>query len=130
MKAVVDASFMLNTVFEESASKDSREIFEKIRLSEVYVPSQFNQEVSQAIYIGFQNNRISKIEANLFLKYLSELEFTVAPSPNLIRLNEFCNKNQVSSYDASYLLLAQDLDATLFTRDQQMKEIAKRLKIK
>lgn len=129
VKAVVDASFILSTVFDESTSKDSRDAFEAIRLSEIYVPSQFNQEVSQAIYIGLQNDRISKIEANLFLKYLSELEFTVASSPNLLRLNQFCNKNQISSYDASYLLLAQDLGATLFTQDQQMKAIAKRLTI-
>lgn len=129
MKAVIDASFILNTVFDESTSKDSRDTFEKIRLSEIYVPSQFNQEVSQAIYIGLQSDRISKVEANLFLKYLSELDFIVAPSPNLLRLNEFCNKNQISSYDASYLVLAQDLGAILFTQDQQMKAIAKRLMI-
>lgn len=129
MKAVIDASFILNTVFDESTSKDSRDTFEEIRLSEIYVPSQFNQEVSQAIYIGLQSDRISKVEANLFLKYLSELDFIVAPSPNLLRLNEFCSKNQISSYDASYLLLAQDLGAILFTQDQQMKAIAKRLMI-
>lgn len=130
MKAVIDASFILNIVFDEINSSNSREIFESIRLSDIYVPSHFNQEVSQAIYLGLENNRISMLEANLFLKYLSELEFTIASPPPLIRLKEFCVNNQVSSYDASYLLLAQDFEAKLFTKDNQMQKIAKRLKIK
>ncbi len=130
MKAVIDASFILNIVFDEINSSNSREIFESIRLSDIYVPSHFNQEVSQAIYLGLENNRISMLEANLFLKYLSELEFTIGSPPPLIRLKEFCVNNQVSSYDASYLLLAQDFEAKLFTKDNQMQKIAKRLKIK
>lgn len=129
MKAVLDASFILNVVFDEINSENSREIFQNIQLSEIYVPSHFNQEVSQAIYLGLEKNRISLLEAKLFLRYLTELEFTIAAPPSLIRLKEFCLKNQVSSYDASYLMLAQDFGAKLFTNDNQMQQIAKQLNI-
>ncbi len=129
MKAVIDASFILNVVFNEIDSSNSREIFESIRLSDIYVPSHFNLEVSQAIYLCLESKRISKFEANLFLKYLSDLEFTVASPPSLIRLKEFCVDNQVSSYDASYLILAQDFEAKLLTKDNQMQKIADRLNI-
>jgi predicted nucleic acid-binding protein len=129
LKAVLDASFILNVVFDEINSEHSREIFQNIQLSEIYVPSHFNQEVSQAIYLGLEKNRISLLEAKLFLMYLTELEFTIAAPPSLIRLKEFCINNQVYSYDASYLMLAQDFGAKLITNDNQMQQIAKRLKI-
>lgn len=129
MKLVIDASFLLNTIFEEIDTTASRDLFERIISSDIYVPSHFNQEISQAIYIGLENNRISLIESDLFLQFISEINFTVTSAPTMRRLKNFSIKNKISSYDAAYLILAQDLESILITKDQQMQKVAKKLRI-
>jgi len=129
LKVVIDASFLLNTIFDEVDAKDSRSIFENIEASDIYVPSHFNQEISQAIYLGLETQRISTVESDLFLQYLSESNFTVASAPSARRLKNFCVKNRISSYDAAYLLLAKDLNSILITKDRQMQKIANKLDI-
>jgi hypothetical protein len=61
---------LLNTIFDEIDATISRDLFEEIISSDIYVPSHFNQEISQAIYLGLENNRISGVESDLFLKPL------------------------------------------------------------
>jgi predicted nucleic acid-binding protein len=129
LKVVIDASFLLNTIFDEVDAKESRSIFENIEASDIYVPSHFNQEISQAIYLGLETQRISTVESDLFLQYLSESDFTVTSAPSARRLKSFCVKNKISSYDAAYLILAQDLNSILITKDQQMQKVAKAIGI-
>ena len=130
MKVVLDASFVLSVVFDELNYKSSREQFEKIVDADLYTPSHFNQEISQAIYLGFEKGKISQLESNLFLEYLSALEIKSAPAPSPLRLKDFCISEKISSYDASYLLLARDIDATLLSTDKQLIAVAKRIDIK
>lgn len=129
MKSVPDASFILNLIFNELNAPSQWPYFSQIQESDIFVPSHFNQEVSHALYIAQTTNRISNLEANLFSRYLSEINIVTAASPPIDRLKEFCLKNLISSYDAAYLILAQDLDAKLFTSDLQMKKVAKKLQI-
>lgn len=129
MKAVLNASFILSVVFDEVNSKSSREQFEKIVDADLFTPSHFNQEISQAIYLGIEQKKLSQLEANLFLEYLSVLEIKSAPAPSFLRLKDFCIKEKISSYDASYLLLAKDIEAILLTTDKQMTAVAKRLQV-
>ncbi len=126
---VLDASFVLSLIFDEVHSKKAESYLNLINESENVVPSHWSVEVTNGLSKAIINNSFSEIESYLFLTNLSSFNIQTATNPSAARILKFSLTHNLSTYDAAYLLLAQDLGATLFTFDEKLIKKAESLKV-
>jgi len=121
---VIDASFVLAFLLRDGNCQQTDIIFKKYRDNKLslFAPGLLYYEVINGLRSACLSKRIDQKQSNELLTLFLSLDIkTPVVNWDETLLESFAKK--VSCYDASYLVLAQNLDAKLLTFDKQlMKE--------
>jgi predicted nucleic acid-binding protein len=114
--AVVDASYVLSILLpDENFVKDGVP-------TKMFAPNILDYEIISALKSAVVSKRISeKLAISLFSEYQN-----LPISKKTVDFNQVLTlalKHKLSIYDASYLLLAKDLQLNLFTLDKQLQKV-------
>jgi predicted nucleic acid-binding protein len=92
-----------------------------------WVPGLWHLEVTNALLVAERRSVLPPADSDLFLARLNNLPFhtdTGPPPDRGASLMALARTHGLSSYDASYLELAQRLDASLASFDRQLNRAA------
>ena len=121
---VLDASVAVKVVIEEEFTAQARALIEDSRRSRrlLFGPPHLASEVTNAIHQQFSRRSITEEEADQALHQYLELPIHIFATPELYtRASLFSRTNGLrSTYDSLYVILAQMLNANLWTDDRQL----------
>lgn len=121
---VVDASVAVKVVLEEEFSDRARTFIADSRRKRrpLFGPPHLASEVTNAIHQKLYRQTITEAEADQALQQFLELPIHLFATPQLyIRSSEFSRDNGLRyTYDSLYVILAQMLDAEIWTDDRQL----------
>lgn len=121
---IIDSSFMLAHLLPDETSNNVQKVFDRLKKEPItlYAPYVFPFEVFNGIQTAIMRKRIAvdlaKKLQQQFLKIAIKLE-----AVNLIDVSSIAQKHLLTIYDASYIYLAENLNARLFTLDEKLKKI-------
>jgi len=126
MQFVLDCSITMSWFFDDESDPYSEKVLTSLKENEAIVSSLWHLEVSNAFLAAEKRKRIteSKIIHNLHL--LESLRIKVQSSSSMREIYTLARQFGLSSYDASYLDLAMRLGLPLATKDNQLKDSAKK----
>ena len=131
MAFVVDASVVLAILMPDETNDLAAAIFERTLIEPAQAPNLLLLEVANALGMSVKRKRITNPEATDILRVFRtlriELDFT-----NVNRLEQthtLGKQFSLTSYDASYLELAQRFSVPLATFDSKLAQAAKSLGI-
>jgi predicted nucleic acid-binding protein len=123
---VIDASVAMAWCFEDEATTAADSVLDRVRDDETVVPPIWPLEVGNVVLVAGRRGRLTEAQASRFLELLAQLpiEIDAAPTdpPAVVATGR---RHSLSSYDASYLVLAERLGAPLATLDQRLAEAAR-----
>lgn len=113
-KVVVDASYVLSFLFPDENSVEEVP-------GRMFAPQLLDYEIVSALRSAVLRRRISQ---HLALKLFEEYSTfpIIKKTINFSKVLELSGKLKISTYDASYLVLANDLEAKLLTLDKQLRK--------
>ena len=126
MNIVVDANIYLAVVLNEP---EKQNIIEKTRGVNLISPEIIPYEIGNALTAMLKRKRLNKEQITRSFDIFNTIPFLSEPANITKALDIACTFN-IYAYDAYYLELAERLNVPLLTLDNQMKDIAKTLKIK
>jgi len=129
---VLDGSLIIAHVLGESTIAVDSSIFDTLRGDRVTVPAHWGAEVASALTNNARRGRLSQADVTLILKQIDafDIEFAKPPSvEEMSNLIAFATEQQLTAYDAAYVMLASGLGAKLATLDNAMRRVASRLDI-
>ena len=124
LNIIIDASILakwfLSNEEESELALKIRDDFTANRVS-ISFPSLVFYEVSNLLRSAVIRSRLDKEKALKIYEDFLELDFEIYMTNDLLRNSlEIAMRNDISSYDASYVVLAEYLKAPLFTADQRL----------
>jgi predicted nucleic acid-binding protein len=130
MKLVIDNSVVMRWLFNDGSEAD-RDYAEKVanlvETHDVYVPALFVPEAANVISRALKAKVISKAESTKCFDLIDEMAANIVPPQDanaVMQLTIRAHEDNLSAYDASYLLLAENLNCTLATLDQDLRKAA------
>ena len=121
---VVDASVVVKVVLEEEFTDRARALIEDSRRNRrlLFGPARLQSEVSNAIFQYLRRRQTTPEEADQALRQFLEFPIQLFSSPELhLRAFTFAHTNRLTNtYDSQYVVLAQMLDAELWTADERL----------
>ena len=127
---VIDASMALAWLFEREQPSD-RERANRLLVAcgeaSWWIPGLWHLEVSNALLVAERRSLLPQAESDRFLARLSSLPFLTDSDPvaeRSTRILALARSHGLSSYDATYLELAQRLGAALASFDRQLNGAA------
>lgn len=130
MKLVVDNSVVMRWLFNDGSDAD-RDYAEKIaslvETHDVYVPALFVPEAANVVSRALKAKVISKADVETCFELIDDMAATVVASADtkaVMQLTLRSFEDNLSAYDASYLLLAESLNCPLATLDQDLRKAA------
>ena len=128
---VVDASFIIAHVLGEDAAVEQANLIETLRQGRLIAPAHWLAEISNALVTNVRRKRISLEDVELILRELATYNVEVQPAfaGDAAGLVAFASEQNLTAYDAAYVMLAMDLKAPLATLDKAMRYAAHRLNI-
>ena len=126
---VVDASFIIAHVLGEDAAVEQANLIETLRQGRLIAPAHWLAEISNALVTNVRRKRISLEDVALILRELATYNVEVHPAfaGDAAGLVAFASEQNLTAYDAAYVMLAMDLKAPLATLDKAMRQAAGRL---
>ncbi len=129
---VLDASVTLSWCFADEASDYSERVLDFVRRNEGAVPSLWALEISNVLLQAEKAGRIDKNGSLEFLELLSKLpirstNFSIVEC--LGDIYPLAQGERLTTYDATYLRLAQIRKCRLATLDDKLRKSAKRFGI-
>jgi predicted nucleic acid-binding protein len=127
---VIDASMALAWLFERQQPKDieqANRLLGACGESPWWVPSIWHLEVANALLVAERRSVLPRAESDCFLARLSSLPILTDTDPlqaRRTRTMTLARDHGLSSYDATYLELAQRLGATLASFDHKLNQAA------
>ena len=127
---VIDASMALAWLFERQTPADQQRanhLLEACGQSPWWVPGLWHLEVRNALLVAERRSVLNQPASDLFLARLSSLPFLTESdhSPERsTRILGLARAHGLSSYDATYLELAQRLGASLASFDRDLNQAA------
>jgi predicted nucleic acid-binding protein len=124
---VLDASLIIAHVLGESTIAVDSSIFDTLKGERVTVPAHWSAEVASALTNNARRGRLSHADITLILKQIDvfDIEFAEPISvEELSNLITFATDQQLTAYDAAYVMLALRLGAKLATLDNAMRRAA------
>ena len=115
---VLDASAVLELLLVTSSGRRLAERIKPPRIS-LHAPHLLDIEVSQAVRRYVLSGSVSAQRGRLALQHLAELDLERYPhTPLLPRI--WALRENLTAYDATYVALAEVLEATFLTSDQRL----------
>lgn len=127
---VIDASMALAWVFERQQPSDSDRANRLLAAcGEVpwWIPGLWHLEVANALLVAERRSVLPQLDSDRFLAHLNSLPITTDARPTQERSSRIlvlARSHGLSSYDATYLELAQRLGAALASFDRQLNQAA------
>lgn len=123
---VIDTSITMAWCFEDEATEATDALLERLRHERAAVPAIWPLEVSNVLLVAERRGRLTEAKASRFLELLTQLPVDVEDSPtDMAGIVAAGRRHGLSSYDASYLVLAERLGVALATLDDHLAEAAK-----
>jgi predicted nucleic acid-binding protein len=124
---VFDTSIAMAWCFEDEATEATDAVLDRLRDDEAAVPAIWPLEVANVLLVAERRGRLSEAQASRFLELVSQLPIEVDDVPReLAGVVAAGRRHELSSYDASYLVLAEQLGASLATLDLRLAKAAER----
>jgi len=124
---VIDPSIAMARCFEDEATQATEAALDLLRTDQVIVSAIWPLEVANVLLVAERRGRLSEAQASRFLELLAQLPINVDTSPtDMAGIVATGRRHTLSSYDASYLLLAERLGATLATLDTPLAKAARK----
>jgi predicted nucleic acid-binding protein len=124
---VIDTSVAMAWCFEDEASDATEAVLDRLRDDQAVVPAIWPLEVANVLLVAERRGRVSEAQASRFLELLAQLPIEVEDSPtDIAAIVAIGRRHTLSSYDASYLVLAERLGACLATLDQALTRAARK----
>jgi predicted nucleic acid-binding protein len=127
---VIDASVALSWCFDDEKSKHGDAVLDLLAETSALAPPIWPLEVVNVLLVAERKRRITRAASERFLTILRSLPIAVAPQPvDGVFGGTFglARAAGLSSYDASYLLLASREGLPLATLDRSLRRAAKRV---
>jgi predicted nucleic acid-binding protein len=122
---VVDTSIAMAWCFEDEATQATDAVLNRLRDDHAVVPAIWPLEVANVLLVAERRGRLSEAQASRFLELLAQLPINVDDSPtDMAGIVATGRRHTLSSYDASYLQLAERLGAALATLDKTLAKAA------
>lgn len=117
--------------FADEATDATESVLDQFIDDVAIVPAIWPLEVANVILGAERRRRLTEAQASRFLELLQQLPINVDDvSTDLASVLAAGRRHKLSSYDASYLLLAERLGVPLATLDRHLGEAATRAGVK
>jgi len=128
---VVDASFVIAHVLGEDTTVEQANFIETLRQEQLVAPAHWPAEISNALVTNVRRKRISMENIGLILRELATYNIEIRPAfaGDAARLIAISSEQNLTAYDAAYVILAMDLEASIATLDKAMRQAAGRLNL-
>lgn len=124
---VVDASVTMAWCFEDEATEATEAVLDRLRSERALVPAIWPLEVANVLLVAQRRDRVSEAQIGRFVRLLTQLPIDVDETDaDIAGLVALGRTHQLSSYDASYLLLAERAGLPLATLDSRLTQAAAR----
>jgi predicted nucleic acid-binding protein len=127
LKLVLDASAALSWMLEDERDDTAVAMAAAVLTHGANVPPLFKSEVHNVLAVAVKRKRTTLAKAAEVLAALARLPLcfeTKGVELESIRVVETAYRCGISAYDATYLALAQKLEAKLMTRDRRVRSAA------
>jgi len=132
-RLVIDTSVVMAWCFEDEINPYADFILDSLKNTVAIVPAVWPLEVGNVLLVAERKKRLTKAAGIRFIGLLSELPIIVDQEPPERMMREILSlarKNQLSTYDASYLDLAMKRDLPIATLDQRLIAAAKKNRVR
>ena len=124
---VVDASIAMAWCFEDEATDATDALLDRLQGDRAVVPAIWPLEVANVLLVAERRRRLTEAQASRFLEILAQLPIDVDDSAvDAAAVVAAGRRHALTSYDASYLVLAERLGASLATLDRSLAKAARR----
>jgi predicted nucleic acid-binding protein len=124
---VIDASVTMAWCFADEATSGTEAVLDQFTGDEAVVPAVWPLEVANVLLVAERRLRLTEAQASRFLDLLQQLPISVDGAPtDLAAVIAAGRRHELSSYDASYLVLAERTGAPLATLDRRLADAATR----
>jgi predicted nucleic acid-binding protein len=124
---VIDASVTMAWCFADEATAATESLLDQFSADEAVVPAVWPLEVANVLLVAERRRRLTEAQASRFLDLLQQLPISVDEDPtDLAAVVAAGRRHELSSYDASYLVLAERTGAPLATLDRRLADAASR----
>ncbi|HEY3856839.1 MAG TPA: type II toxin-antitoxin system VapC family toxin [Verrucomicrobiae bacterium] len=131
---IVDASVGFAWVYQGQATPETDELLSQIDGgSRVVVPPLWFLEMANILMVAQRRRRLTSMERRAALEKLADMQFSVDEEGTrnaFGNISELAEKHGLTIYDATYLELALRLSLPLASRDQTLRNAAKRCGVK
>jgi predicted nucleic acid-binding protein len=126
---VVDSSIALTWCFEDEASPVTDTLFERIRDEGAVVPGLWHLDLGNVLVQAARRGRISRADVARRLSLIADLPILVDRETSARAWREILLlawRENLTTYDAAYLELAERQGLPLLTRDKALADAARR----
>lgn len=122
---VLDTSITVAWCFNDEATDATDAVLDRLSDEQAAVPAIWPLEVANVLLVAERRGRLNEAQASRFVELLAQLPIEVDDSTiGLPAVVAAGSQHVLTSYDASYLLLAERLGASLATLDQRLATAA------
>jgi predicted nucleic acid-binding protein len=129
---VIDSSVSLAWVLKDEKNAATDEILDKVVNEGAWVPALWRLEIANILRQAIKQRRLDKAGRDGAIASLANLDIAIDPDTNTFawsRTLELADRFGLTSYDASYLELAQRRTLPLATLDQELRTAGRKLGI-
>jgi predicted nucleic acid-binding protein len=127
---VIDTSIALSWCFEDEASPETDELFERVRDEGAIVPGLWHLELGNVLLQAERRGRITPKDVGVRLDLIAELPIVTDQETTARAWREIltmARADRLTTYDATYLELAVRRGLPLLTKDGELVRAAKRI---
>lgn len=122
---VIDASIAISWCFEDEATEATDAVLDRLHDEPAVVPPIWPLEVANVLLSAERRGRVSEAQASRLWNLLAQLAIDVDDSlTDVAGILGTGRRHLLSSYDASYLVLAERLGVGLATLDKSLAKAA------
>lgn len=123
---VIDTSVTMAWCFEDEATDATEALLDRLHDEHAAVPAIWPLEVANVLLVAERRRRVSEAVVTRFVELLGQLPIQVDDAPtNMVEVIAAGRRHALSSYDGSYLVLAERLGVPLATLDQRLADAAR-----
>ncbi len=125
MPFVLDASMALSWCFEDEATAETDKVLDRLGDDHAIVPPLWESEITNALLVAERKGRLNEAQSTRFVSLLAVLPINVDTSgPPMTTLLALGRQHGLSSYDATYLALAERAGIAMATLDEKLRAAA------